>query len=160
MSCLPGIHLLNELDGDANDHGGPDSREPGIQECIAYLRELSSRDCDDHILRPGEVSLGAVRPQLPRPSRRFSHPATQGSSGSNQVGTEPSWKPPRRRVGPKELQIPAIAITGRALPEEQQEILASGFDLCVTKPFDEGDAEAARAAWPELGRARPYRSNQ
>jgi len=60
VSCLPGIHLLNELDGDANDHGGPDSRRPGVQECLAYLRELSSRNCDDHILRPGEVSLGAV----------------------------------------------------------------------------------------------------
>ena len=36
----------------------------------------------------------------------------------------------------KELQIPAIAVSGRALPEQQQEILASGFDVCVTKPFD------------------------
>jgi CheY-like chemotaxis protein len=36
----------------------------------------------------------------------------------------------------KELHIPAIAITGLALPKDQQRILASGFDLCVTKPFD------------------------
>ena len=64
MSCLPGIHLLNELDGDANDHGGPDSRRPGVQECLAYLRELSSRDCDDHILRPGEVSSLLPIPRL------------------------------------------------------------------------------------------------
>jgi CheY-like chemotaxis protein len=36
----------------------------------------------------------------------------------------------------KELHIPAIAVTGRALPKEQAHILASGFDVCVTKPFD------------------------
>jgi|SRR6266850_3185130 len=36
----------------------------------------------------------------------------------------------------KELKIPAIAITGRARPDEQEQIVASGFVLCVTKPFD------------------------
>jgi len=36
----------------------------------------------------------------------------------------------------KELEIPAIAITGRASPEEQRGIIACGFEVCVTKPFD------------------------
>ena len=39
----------------------------------------------------------------------------------------------------KELEIPAIAITGQARPEDQQRIIAFGFDICVTKPFDPMD---------------------
>jgi CheY-like chemotaxis protein len=35
-----------------------------------------------------------------------------------------------------ELRIPAIALTGHALPEQHARIIAIGFEMCVTKPFD------------------------
>jgi hypothetical protein len=65
MSSLLGLQLLDELGGDAADHGGPGSGQQGIHQRFADLRELSSPDRDDRLSAPRRVSLA------PGPRREF-----------------------------------------------------------------------------------------